>query len=976
MIRTQPHSPASLLPLLGRYWGYESYLPDQEEAIQAVLDRRDSLVVMPTGGGKSVVFQLPAVAGEGVALVVSPLIALMEDQVRALAAMGIPAAALNHAKTGDERRAIARDVREGRLKLVYVSPEALQPRGDRDSTYLLDLLGDATLRFVAIDEAHCISQWGHDFWPSYRQLGTLRDRFPGVPIHAFTATATERVRGDIVASLRLQDPFVLVGDFDRPNLTYRILPRRDTFADVCELLARHAGEAGIIYCGTRDEVDQLGARLAEKGHRALGYHAGLTPELRKERQDSFMAGEADIMVATVAFGMGIDRPDIRFVAHAAMPPCVENYSQEAGRAGRDRLPAECVLLFSAQDLMMWKRRKGEPRTAFDHEDHARLQEMFRFAASLTCRHRFLVQYFGQPFDAPSCGACDVCLGEREAMPDSARMAKLLLEGVRQVRFFGGAHVADVLRGVANAKVKERSHDQLPCYGSLRGHDLRDIRSWLDQLLAQGFLAQGDHAVLRLTDAGRDLLEDRGMVRLSQPPRTKAGKPRTTAAALQLTAQEEALFSELRTWRLQEAKQRNWPAYVVFADTTLIEIARARPTSLPALSRLKGVGEAKLAEFGESVLAFLAEALPRLGLTSGASQAPVPSRPAPPAGQLAPGMVRPTAPGPGGPPLPGPGRPLSPHSGPASSPTPPSGPASSATPPSGPASSATPPSGPASLATPPSEPASSATPPSGPASLATPPSEPASSRPPPAKGDIPVSAETARARLSPEGLTQTVQASLDLFRAGQAPEEIAALRALTVETVYSHLGTAVDKCLLAADDVVPAACWAPVEEAVAILGGDQPLGALRALVPMSVPYGILKIVLDTWKRRGLPLAARDPEVVASLQWLVDLGATPDSEAAGDLADRFDDADHRVRSLALNAYGAIEGAPLEPVLAVLDRDPVPVVRQSALRTLARRGGPDLVPILERIAADLGEDAGTRTAATAAIARLRKAARSGAS
>ncbi len=879
-------TPAALLPLLERYWGYDSFLPDQEAAIEAVLGRRDSLVVMPTGGGKSVIYQLPALAGTGLGLVVSPLISLMADQVYGLTTVGIPAATFNSSKSPEERRQIAADVREGRLKLLYVSPEALMAHGDGDSNFLLDLLGSVSLSFVAIDEAHCISQWGHDFWPSYRKLGTLRDRFGSVPIHAFTATATPRVRADIVASLGLRDPLVLVGDFDRPNLTYRVLPRKDLLPDIAAVLERHVGEAGVIYCGTRDEVDTVSVALASKGHKALGYHAGLSPEVRKERQEAFMRGEADLMVATVAFGMGIDRSDVRFIVHAAMPPSVENYSQEAGRAGRDRLPAECVLLYSAQDLMMWKRRKGEPHTDVEREGMARVHEIFRFASSLTCRHRFLVQYFGQAHSQQSCGACDVCLGERQAMPDSLPVAQMLLEGVRQVReSFGSAYVAEVLHGASTTRIKDRRHDTLGCYGSMARHETKDIRSWLDQLLAQGFLAQGDYAVLRLTPEGRELLESHGEVRLSSPPaKPKSTKSRSTAGGDNLVAlgpQEEELFQALRAWRAGQARERNWPAYMVFSDLTLRELSRIRPSSLSELSRVKGIGELKRTEFGPPLLEFLAVTCEDIGF-SGAPEAPVGAPVTPVAAPAPPvGAVEPAAPGPDG---------------------------------------------------------------------------------PPGKRAV---------KGTSDGLSGTVKATLDLKREGLDPEAIARKRNFTLDTILAHLGVLVEKGLVALDAVVSPASLGLIEEAVALIGLDQPLGALRALVPMAVPYGALKMAVDEMKRRESRPSLRDPALLARVQWLIDLGQAPDPEATADIQACFGDPDAIVRSLALHAYGSLEDVTLEPVIAVLDRETEPLVRQSALRTLARRGSPDLAPVVEAVAADSEEDPGTRLAAEATLSRWRKAA-----
>src|SRR5687767_6855790 len=411
--------------------------------MEAVLDGRDSLVVMPTGGGKSLCFQAPALLRPGLALVVSPLISLMKDQVDTLTGNGVAAACFNSALPADVRGSVLQGVREARYRLLYVSPERLAGEG---SDGFLAMLSRVQVSFVAIDEAHCISQWGHDFRPEYRQLARLRMVFPGCGLHAYTATATARVRRDIASQLSLANPIELVGSFDRPNLIYRVLPRMQLKRQLQDVLTRHHGQAGIVYCMSRREVDALAAWLSQTGIRARPYHAGLSDRERAQNQDVFLDEEVDVVVATVAFGMGIDRSDVRFVVHAGAPQSLEHYQQESGRAGRDGLEAECLLVYSTADFMKWRlmlERSGELT------DAARrlLRDIERYAASVGCRHRHLVGYFGEAYSRADCSACDYCLEELETADDSVQLARKVLSCVARVgQRFGVAHVANVLCG--------------------------------------------------------------------------------------------------------------------------------------------------------------------------------------------------------------------------------------------------------------------------------------------------------------------------------------------------------------------------------------------------------------------------------------------------------------------------------------------------------------------------------------------------
>ncbi len=457
---------ARLLEIIQKHWGYSSLRPLQEEAMLSALSGRDSLVVMPTGGGKSLCYQAPAILSDNITVIVSPLISLMKDQVDGLLANGIAAAQVNSSQSHGENRITEQELFAKRLKLLFVSPERLAMQGFRD------MLRRANVKTFAIDEAHCISHWGHDFRPEYRQLRTLREQFPEASVHAYTATATPEVRDDIARQLGLRDPAVLVGDFDRPNLVYRVLPRQDESRQVMDVIERHRGEAGIIYCPRRKDVDALTEKLRKRGENVVAYHAGLTPEERHDAQEKFSSEKCDIVVATVAFGMGIDRSNVRFVLHTAMPKSIEHYQQESGRAGRDGLEAECVLLHSGADFMSWKSMITDTATDPEYVKSAirHLNDMDRYGSGAKCRHRALVEYFGQTFEAGTCTACDLCLGETEEVADALIVAQKIISCVVRVReSWGVGHVVGVLRGEDTEKFRERQHDQLSTYGLLKGH---------------------------------------------------------------------------------------------------------------------------------------------------------------------------------------------------------------------------------------------------------------------------------------------------------------------------------------------------------------------------------------------------------------------------------------------------------------------------------------------------------------------------
>ncbi|MGE3274146.1 MAG: DNA helicase RecQ [Vicinamibacterales bacterium] len=608
---TSPHSD-SLAAVLEQYWGYTSFRPLQREAMDAVLEGRDSLLVLPTGGGKSLCFQAPALVRDGLAIVVSPLISLMKDQVDTLVGNGVAAACYNSAMPSDERAAVARGVREGRYRLLYVAPERLVGEG---SDGFLGLVGTRPLSFVAVDEAHCISQWGHDFRPEYRQLARLRERFPNLSLHAYTATATSRVRLDIVEQLGLREPISLVGSFDRPNLVYRVLARATLKRQLLDIMSRHRGESGIIYCPSRREVDTLAEWLQGEGWRARPYHAGLSDEERHRNQDAFLNEDVDVVVATVAFGMGIDRSDVRFVVHAGAPQSLEHYQQESGRAGRDGLEAECVLIYSAADFLKW-RAMLEKNGELSDARRTLLRDMERYAASVGCRHKRLVGYFGERFEKDDCGACDYCMGELEAVAEPVTLARKILSSVARVgQRFGAAHVTNVLRGSVNEQVTSRGHQDLTVFGLLREASVDEVRGYIDQLLAHGLLQQTDdnYPVLQLTPEGVAVLKDAGaapdlsLARQKKPEKGRLPR-RSRVEAESWEGVDRDLFEALRAMRLEVARARHVPPYVIFHDTTLRELARLRPTTMEALQHVYGVGAKKAEDLGEVVLETIRESI--------------------------------------------------------------------------------------------------------------------------------------------------------------------------------------------------------------------------------------------------------------------------------------------------------------------------------------------------------------------------------
>ncbi len=595
----------SLSEILEKYWGYHSFRPLQREAMDAVLSGRDSLLVLPTGGGKSLCFQAPAIAGDGLAVVVSPLISLMRDQVDTLVGNGVSAACYNSSMPAEKKSEVARGVREGRYTLLYVAPERLVGDG---ADGFLNLLASRPVNFIAVDEAHCISQWGHDFRPEYRQLARVRERWPSIGLHAYTATATARVRRDIISQLGLRNPEELVGSFDRPNLVYRVFARSQLKAQILDVLERHRGQAGIIYCSSRKEVDSLSQWLQDTGWRARPYHAGMPDDDRHRNQDAFLNEEIDLIVATVAFGMGIDRSDVRFVIHAGAPQSLEHYQQESGRAGRDGLEAECVLIASGADFLKW-RMMLEKNGELSDARRGLLRDIERYAASVGCRHKRLVSYFGETFTKDDCGACDYCLGELESVADAIGVSRKILSCVARVgQRFGAAHVTNVLRGSDSEQVRSRGHHELSVFGLMKDSTIDELRGYVDQLLAHGLLQQAgdEYPILQITAEGLALLKDAGaapdltLARQKRPDRRLPKRARVETEGWE--GVDRDLFEELRVLRLEIARRRRVPPYVIFHDTTLREIARSKPKTKEQLRHVYGVGDRKAEDLGDLVLA--------------------------------------------------------------------------------------------------------------------------------------------------------------------------------------------------------------------------------------------------------------------------------------------------------------------------------------------------------------------------------------
>ncbi|QDP95772.1 DNA helicase RecQ [Microlunatus elymi] len=591
--------------VLQRVFGYDAFHGEQAEIIEYVCAGGDALVLMPTGGGKSLCYQIPALVRPGVGVVISPLIALMQDQVDALQALGVRAGFLNSTQDFGQRRDTEQALLAGQLDLLYLAPERLRVPAT------LELLDRAEIALFAIDEAHCVSQWGHDFRPDYLQLSGLHQRWPQVPRIALTATATAATRAEIAARLDLGRARHFVASFDRPNINYRIVPKDNPRKQLLELITgEHDGDCGIVYCLSRASVEDTADFLSRQGIPALPYHAGLDSGTRADHQSRFLREDRMIMVATIAFGMGIDKPDVRFVAHLDLPKSVEGYYQETGRAGRDGLPSTAWLAYGLPDVVQQRKliNNSEGDAARKRQLSAHLDAMLALCETVQCRRSQLLAYFGE--QTGPCGNCDTCLQPAETWDGTVAAQKVLscvyrLHQRRQ--HFGAGHITDILAGRSTPKIEQFGHQQLSVFGV--GDDLDPVqwRAVIRQLLAQGYLAvESDHGTLGLTESSRAVLFDGAEVKLRRDPERRRPRtaPKQARAQVELPAEAAPVFERLRAWRAGLAKEQGVPAYVIFHDATLRQIATEQPVDLADLGRINGVGEAKLARYGEQLLAAL------------------------------------------------------------------------------------------------------------------------------------------------------------------------------------------------------------------------------------------------------------------------------------------------------------------------------------------------------------------------------------
>jgi len=596
-----------LLLTLRTTFGYEQFRPLQREIIEHALAGHDVFALLPTGGGKSLCFQIPALVRPGLTLVISPLIALMKDQVDSLQASGVAATYLNSSLTADDARSRLRGLHHGEWRLLYVSPERLMLDG------WIDNLKAWNVTLIAVDEAHCVSEWGHDFRPEYRQLARVRDALPDVPMMALTATATERVRIDIIRHLKLREPALFVASFNRPNLTYRILPKDQPLKQVLDFVRKREHESGIVYCASRAATERVAEALAERGLPARPYHAGLNAEERVQNQDLFLTDEVRIICATIAFGMGINKPNVRYVIHYDLPKNIESYYQETGRAGRDGLPGDCLLLFSAGDAAKQTHFIDQiPDGTEKQTARAQLRKILQYAESSACRRRELLGHFGETFPLDSCGACDNCLEPRDSY-DGTMPAQKLLSCAYRVRQHGRFsvglnHLVEILTGADTEKIRRWGHDQLSTYGI--GKELTRP-AWIAvgrELTRLGHLAltEGEFATLELTEQGMEILRSRHPVMLTRP--MELPKARRVVKRQGDIECDELLFERLRTLRKRLADERKVPAYVIFGDATLRQMAREYPQTLADMAHIFGLGERKRGEFGETFAATISSYL--------------------------------------------------------------------------------------------------------------------------------------------------------------------------------------------------------------------------------------------------------------------------------------------------------------------------------------------------------------------------------
>ncbi|WP_016834640.1 DNA helicase RecQ [Herbaspirillum lusitanum] len=597
------------LHILETVFGYSSFRGQQADIVQHVVQGGDALVLMPTGGGKSLCYQVPALVRDGVGVVVSPLIALMQDQVDALAEVGVRAAFLNSTQTFDEAMQIERRVRSGDIDLLYVAPERLMtPR-------CLELLEAAHIALFAIDEAHCVSQWGHDFRPEYIKLSVLHERFPNVPRIALTATADQQTREEIIHRLQLEDARQFVSSFDRPNIRYQIVEKANGRKQLLDFIeSEHADDAGVVYCLSRKKVEETAEFLKQSGINALPYHAGMDYAKRTANQARFLREDKIVMVATIAFGMGIDKPDVRFVAHLDLPKSIEGYYQETGRAGRDGLPANAWMAYGLQDVVQQRRMisESEADETFKRVLGVKLDAMLGLCETLHCRRVRLLDYFGQ-HGQQACGNCDICLTPPVSFDGTLMAQKLLSTVYRVEQRFAAGHVLDVLRGIDGERVKQWRHDQLSVFGIGSEYGEAEWRAVLRQVIALGLLTvdHENYSSLKLTEEAKPVLRGEQKIQLRQyqkpvKPKRSSSSSKSNYVETDLSTEEQTIFDKLRWWRVETARKHNVPAYVIFHDATMREIAKAKPSSLDDLRGVTGVGEKKLETYGAEIISLIRE----------------------------------------------------------------------------------------------------------------------------------------------------------------------------------------------------------------------------------------------------------------------------------------------------------------------------------------------------------------------------------
>jgi len=598
-----PQSPAQ--ELLSSVFGYDSFRGDQQAIVEHVANGNDALVLMPTGGGKSLCYQIPALLRDGCGIVISPLIALMQDQVEALRQVGVRAEFLNSTLDAETAARVERELLEGELELLYVAPERLL------TGRFLSLLGRSQIALFAIDEAHCVSQWGHDFRPEYRQLTVLHERWPQVPRIALTATADPPTQREIAERLDLAQARHFVSSFDRPNIRYRVVQKDNAKRQLLDFLRSHRGEAGIVYCMSRRKVEETAQFLCNEGLQALPYHAGMPAEVRAANQRRFLHEDGIVMCATIAFGMGIDKPDVRFVAHTDLPKSMEGYYQETGRAGRDGEPAEAWLCYGLGDVVLLKQmieqsEAGEERKQLER---AKLDHLLGYCESMQCRRQVLLAGFGETYPKP-CGNCDNCLTPPAAWDATVPAQKALSCVYRSGQRFGAGHLIDILRGSDNERLRQLGHDKLSTYGIGSDLDARSWRSVFRQLVAASLLEVDPeaHGGLRLTDASRDVLKGRRqlMMRRESPVTRERERGSSPRSGVPVQPQDLPLFNALRGLRAELAREQNVPAFVIFHDSTLRNIAEQRPTSIDALGRVGGIGGSKLTRYGQRLVEIVRE----------------------------------------------------------------------------------------------------------------------------------------------------------------------------------------------------------------------------------------------------------------------------------------------------------------------------------------------------------------------------------